>query len=712
MPSTDADSMAARNRDVLALVQASPDAMVVIQNGRHVFANERALELYRARDLAELASRPALDYMEPSLAQVATARMRQMTERRNRLEYVDEVIIRLDGTHCDIEAAGSPIVFDGEPAALVVVRDITARKDAERARRAAEQRFRAAFVHAPIGMAVVDADGVITDANPALAAILRCPVEGLIGSGVFEWVHAEDRGGSLSRFARLLSDASAVETSEIRVLPRDGGIAWAHASTSTLRDADGRPSSFIVQLLDVTARRRAEDRLRYQASRDQLTGLVNRAVFVEHLHGALENVETQEGVPAVLFVDLDRFKVVNDSMGHSCGDELLAQVAVRFRGAIRPTDTIARLGGDEFALLLENVRSADEAALAARRLHHSLLEPFVIDGAQVYVNASIGIALAEPGTGALALLRDADSAMYRAKEAGGGNHVAFDERLRADCSRRMDIESGLYRALSDGEFFLVYQPIVETATGVLTGVEALLRWRRTDGTLVPPDEFIPVAEETGIIVPIGEWVLEQACGQMQRWRAAHPAMPPLTMAVNVSSRQLSSPELCEQILPLVQRISPDRLTLELTETAAVQITGAAIATLERLNRNGVRIAIDDFGTGQSSLARLRTLPVDVVKIDRQFTANLATSEQDRSVVLAIVAMAEALGVTATAEGIETRRQATLLREAGCPLAQGYLYGRAVPPEQLRLWRTPAAALRRPHGYLAPSGSSTATAWTG
>ncbi len=605
-----------------------------------------------------------------------------MTEERSHLDYVDEAIIRLDGTRCEIEAAGNPIVFDGEPAALVVVRDTTARKEAERALQAAEQRFRSAFVHAPIGMAVLDTGGVISEVNPALAPIVGCRMAELVGSSIFGWVHPDDRDGSRARFARLLAGTSAVETSEVRLIRRDGEVVWARASTSTLRDPDGPPSSFILQLEDVTARRTAEEQLRFQASRDHLTGLANRAVFIERLQDAVDVLDRNVGAAAVLFIDLDRFKVVNDSMGHICGDELLAQVAGRFRDSLRPADTIARLGGDEFGVLLQRVRSVDEAALAARRLHHSLIEPFLIEGGEVFVNASIGIALAEPGTDALALLRDADSAMYQAKAAGGGIHVAFDEKLRAACSRRMDIETGLYRALGDGELFLAYQPIVEIATGAVIGVEALLRWRRVDGNLVPPDEFIPVAEETGVILPIGAWVLQQAARQMRAWRAANPAMLPVAVAVNVSTRQLLNPDFCDQVLPLAARLLPDRLTLEITETAAAQITSVGIAALDQLSRNGVEIAIDDFGTGLSSLARLRSLPVHAIKIDRQFITNLASSEQDRSVMLAIVAMAEALGLTAIAEGVETAQQAGLLRDAGCPLAQGYLFDRPLPPEQV------------------------------
>ncbi len=698
--------LVARTPDFRALVQASPDPTVVIQDGHHVFANDRALRLYRARDLAELTAKPALDYMDPAIRDAAVERMHQMTEDRHDLDYVEEAIIRLDGTRCAIESAGTPIVFDGRPAALVVVRDITERAAAEAARQEAEQRFRSAFIHAPVGMAVLDTAGVLTEANPALAEILHCPMEAAVGQPVWRWVHPDDRERSRGRFARLLADVSTVESAEIRIVCEDGEILWGYVSTSALRDGTGHATSFILQLQDTTARRSAEDQLRHRASRDQLTGLANRSLFTARLQAALAADDRTDDRPsdgrpqrrpAVLFLDLDRFKVVNDSLGHGCGDELLTQVAARFQATLRPSDTVARLGGDEFAVLLERVRTTGEAIVAARRLQRCLADPFLIDGADVYANASIGIALAEPGTDASALLRDADAAMYRAKSAGGGTYVTFDEKLRADCSRRMDLENGLYGALSRGELSLLYQPVVTTADGAMVGVEALLRWRRAAGDLVMPDEFIPVAEETGLIVPIGMWVVRTACEQLQAWRAAAPDAPPLSMAVNVSSRQLVTSELGEAVLQLVNSIRPDRLVLEITETAAGQIADTAIRDLEQLCDRGVTIAIDDLGTGHSSLARLRQLPVRILKIDRQFIASLETSASDRSIVLAIIAMTNALGLQAVAEGVETEGQAAILRDAGCELAQGYLFGAPRTAEEIEsaLNRHRAQPHRRP-----------------
>jgi diguanylate cyclase (GGDEF)-like protein len=427
----------------------------------------------------------------------------------------------------------------------------------------------------------------------------------------------------------------------------------------------------------------AEELLTFRATRDYLTGLANRVMFTESLREELTAAAQGGMLPAVLFVDIDRFKNVNDSMGHSCGDELLAQVARRLRSSMRPTDLIARFGGDEFAVLLRGVRRGDDAVIAAQRLGDSLNEPFRIERAEVYVDVSVGIALADPGSDVEGLLRDADSAMYRAKATGGSSHVVFDETLRAASRRRMDIESGLHRAITDDELSLVYQPIVETATGARTGFEALLRWRRSNGEVVSPAEFIPIAEESGTIVPIGAWVMDEACRQSRAWRAANRSLPPMTIAVNVSTRQLLDPVFYEAAVSASQSIYPDVLTLEITESAAADICDGALGTLDGLSRRGVRIALDDFGTGESSLARLRTLPVDILKIDRQFIANISGSAEDESLVRAILAMADALGLTAVAEGVETQAQGAILRKAGCTFAQGYLFGRPLPADEIR-----------------------------
>jgi diguanylate cyclase (GGDEF)-like protein/PAS domain S-box-containing protein len=669
--------------DVQGLIQLSPDPMVVIQDGRHVFANPRALTLYGAEGLAQLASRPAIDYIDPGMHVQARERMRSMTENGAELDYVDEAILRLDGSLCGIESAGSPIVYRGRPAALVVMRDTTRRTAAEAGRRDAEERFRSAFIHAPIGMAVLDEAGIVREANPALAHLLGLGPEMLLDTPVWQWLSPEYHRGSRARFARLLNQRSSCESSQVQLLRADGDTRWVHASTSAIRDHTGQATSFALQLQDLTDWKAAEARLLDQASHDQLTGLANRSVFKERLERALSSGHPSGQGPAVLFLDLDRFKVVNDSMGHACGDELLTRVAARFRSVLRPGDTLARLGGDEFAVLVESVHAVEEASRVAARLRESLHTPILVQRSEVFVTVSIGIALTEPGSDAETLLCDADVAMYAAKGTGGNTLMIFDDRMRAECSKRLDIEIGLRHAISGGELYLLYQPVVEIESGTVTGVEALLRWKPAGRELVMPGDFIPVAEEAGLIVPIGIWVLRQACRQLRQWRVAYPGTAPLTMAVNVSSRQLLTEDLLDAVRELTRDIGPDQLCLEITETAATQVTAAALDTLHQVRALGVVIAVDDFGSGYSSLARLRYLPVDVLKIDREFITNATNSEGDKSVVLAIVAMAHALGLTVIAEGVETAQQAQLVRSAGCDLSQGYYHGRPQQPYDLQ-----------------------------
>lgn len=661
--------------DVQSLIQLSPDPVVVIQDGRHVFANRRALTLYGADSLAQLASRPAIDYIHPSMHVQAAERMRSMTDRGADLDYVDEAIVRVDGSRCEIESAGSPISYRGRPAALVVIRDTTRRYLAESGQREAAERFRSAFVHAPIGMAVLDESGLIREANPALVDLLGLDLDLVVGNPIARWINPEYHRAARIRFARLLERRSSFETSQIQILRPDGSTRWVHASTSAILDRSGAALSFVIQLQDVTGWKAAEARLVDQASHDQLTGLVNRSVFRDRLKQALARARLTQGAPAVLFMDLDRFKVVNDSMGHAYGDELLTCVAGRFRGVLRPGDTLARLGGDEFAVLVENVLEVGEVLQVATRLRECLHAPVQVHRSEVFVTVSIGISLAEPGSDTETLLRDADVAMYAAKAEGGDVQISFDDRMRAVGSTRLDIELGLHRAVAGRELHLEYQPVVDSRTGTMIGVEALLRWQPPGRERIMPDDFIPVAEETGLIVAIGTWVLHDACRQLREWRSAFPDLPSLTMGVNVSSRQLLSSELLDMVREAMQGIGVDRLCLEITETAAAQITDTALHTLQQLRALGVSVAIDDFGSGYSSLARLRYLPVDVLKIDREFISNATSSAGDRSVVVAIAALAQALGLTVVAEGVETAQQATLVLDAGCELAQGYYYGR-------------------------------------
>jgi diguanylate cyclase (GGDEF)-like protein len=427
-------------------------------------------------------------------------------------------------------------------------------------------------------------------------------------------------------------------------------------------------------------RKRAEVELAHQAMHDALTGLPNRALFYDRLGQALNRGGRQGTAVAVLFLDLDRFKLVNDSLGHSAGDKLLVAVAERLAGVLRAGDTAARFGGDEFVILCEDVSGERQAIAIAERIASELEAPFVIDSDEVFAHTSVGIALAaEPGARPEALIRDADAAMYRAKERGGGVYEVFDDAMRERAVRRMATENALHRALDRGEFVMHYQPIVQMATGALYGVEALARWQHPERGLVMPGEFIEAAEETGLIIALGAWAFDTACRQSAAWDGT------VMMSVNLSARQCTHPDLVATFRAILQRTGADpaAVSLEITETALMEDIELSTATLLALKELGLRLALDDFGTGYSSLRALQHLPVDVVKIDRSFIEPIERDPQEAAIVAAVISLSHALGLRTVAEGIETIAQVDRLRALGCDLAQGFYFAKPGPAADVR-----------------------------
>jgi len=429
-------------------------------------------------------------------------------------------------------------------------------------------------------------------------------------------------------------------------------------------------------------RKRAEVALAHQALHDPLTELPNRALFLDRLEQALARAQRSSVNVAVLFLDLDRFKVVNDSLGHEAGDRLLVDVANRLRGVVRPGDTVARFGGDEFTILCD-VRGERDAVLIAERVAAAVEAPFTLDDNEAFLTTSLGIALTTGRVDARAeaLIRDADAAMYRAKERGKSRYELFDSNMRASAVDRLEIENALHRALDRGEFRVFYQPAVDLLTGEPVGVESLVRWQHPERGLVGPDEFIALTEETGLIVPLGAWVLREACRQWKVWEESGTPAP--RIAVNLSTRQLGQPDLVEVVADVLEEtgMDPAQLSLEITESTVLEDTESALGTLEALKRQGVRISLDDFGTGYSSLALLKRLPVDELKVDRSFVMGLGRDPKDSPIVSTVVGLAEALGLAAIAEGVETAAQAEELRRIGCRLAQGFYFARPQPAER-------------------------------
>ncbi|HUQ40148.1 MAG TPA: EAL domain-containing protein [Acidimicrobiales bacterium] len=590
---------------------------------------------------------------------------------------------RKDGTSFWVENSVSPLDLEGPPFTVSVQRDITDRKTAEQALQHSEQRLETLLGHTADIITVIEADGTVRYSNPA-AGRLTGLTEDFNGTSSLELIHPDDRDTVVRALIRQAevgqSDPTDLDRVEFRLRYADG--TWHHVEALVNNCLD-HPAvrGLVVTVHDVTERKVFEAELRRQALHDHLTGLPNRSLLLDRLSHALGRGRRKGTTVAVLFLDLDRFKVLNDSMGHHVGDRLLGAVAARLEEVVRPGDTVARFGGDEFVVLCEDVTGEVEALTVAQRLLDTLQSPFVLDGAEIFVSASIGITL-PVGDDTLpeSLIRDADAAMYRAKERGRARVELFDQAMRLRAMERLQIESDLRRALERGELELHYQPMVALADRSVVGVEALLRWNHPTRGMVGPDDFIPLAEETGIILPIGAWVLEEAC----RWRIGAPLPDEARVWVNMSARQLAQPDLVSQAAELLRRTGApaSQIGLEITETVLMEDPMACIAILGELRGLGFSLALDDFGTGYSSLGYLTRFPIDTVKVDRSFVAQLVEDRGTRAIVTAVIGLTHTLGMDVVAEGVETDAQLSSLRGLGCDVGQGYLFAKPSSADEL------------------------------
>jgi len=559
--------------------------------------------------------------------------------------------------------------------------DITARRAAETELREARERFRQAFDNATTGMCLTGLDKRFMQVNPALCKVLGYAETELVGMNSVDITHPDDRAETLAAFQTMLSGQTSACHLEKRYLHAEGHPIRVLMSAATVRDEAGTPLYFVTQIEDVTERRAAEEKLFHQALHDPLTGLPNRALLVQHLRAALTRPSQVRGPCALLFVDLDGFKAINDSLGHDAGDHVLRRVARQLERSVRAGDTVARVGGDEFVVLCRDLRSEHDAQETAERLLHALATPLELAGAEAVVTASVGIAVAsESGSDPDELIRDADAAMYRAKTRGKNRYEIFDDALRASTLDRIATETSLRRALREDRLRLYNQPMVDLATSSLVGVESLARLDDPDRGILTPDAFMQIAEETGLIVPIGAWMLSAACAQLAEWQVTGAVPRSLKIAVNLSFRQVASPGLIDTVRTALadSALDPHCLALELTETTVIESDAASLRQLEQIRDLGVQLGIDDFGTGYSSLTYLKRLPVSFIKIDKSFVADMVEQGSDREIVASVIGLGKSLGLTTIAEGVETAEQVQALMHLHCDQAQGYYFGRPRP----------------------------------
>ena len=592
----------------------------------------------------------------------------------------ESVNIRKDGSTYPVEILSDVVAdVDGEPLGIISIsRDITARKEREQALLESRERYALALRGANDG--IWDWD-LHTD-----SMVFSERWKEMLGYGDVnitedpsEWisrVHPED----LERLQRDIDTHLDGHTehfrNEHRMLHANGDYRWMLSRGLAVRDDTGTPTRMAGSQTDITDRK----------VHDPLTGLPNRALFLDRLENALRRMRRHRGCIAVLFLDLDRFKLVNDSLGHQAGDQLLGHVARTLEACLRPEDTVARIGGDEFTVLLEAIHDIDDAVMVAERIRSELSDPFFVADQEVFTSASIGIAMSTTGNeNAGDLLRDADTAMYRAKADYAGRYEVFDTEMRRRAVDQLHLETDLRRALEREEFRLYYQPIISLASGEISGFEALIRWQHPTRGLLTPFDFIPTAEDTGFILPIGRWVLREACTQIGEWHQEFPRTRALKISVNLSPKQFSHPKLTKHVQEALREsgLEPCFLQLEITESAFIKNIQGAIEMLQRLRRMGVEVAIDDFGTGYSSLGFLDQLPVDILKIDRSFISKIDLAGKQGELVETMIEMAGKLGIEVVAEGVETAAQRERLERLSCHFMQGFSFSAPVSPEEIK-----------------------------
>ncbi|MEO8200810.1 MAG: EAL domain-containing protein [Gemmatimonadota bacterium] len=667
------------------LFESAPDALVLVDNDSRVLRiNSHFTRLFgytseQARGLSvdDLLAPPNLQLEAATITQQAAGGARVSMETLRR---------RKDGSVVDVSILGTPIVVNGQQVAVYgSYRDITMRKKVEQALRESEERYALAARGSNDGLWDWDFRTGQIYYSPRWKVMLGLR-EQEVGNNPEDWfnrVHPEDLDRVKAEIAAHRDGGGAHLETEHRMRLADGVYRWMLVRGIVLRDERGIAYRMAGSQTDISDRKLYERQLQHDALHDALTGLPNRSLFMDRLEHALSRARRRpDEIFAVLFLDLDRFKVVNDSLGHLLGDRLLVEFARRMERCVRPGDTVSRLGGDEFTILLEDLRDRDEAKQVAERIQADLAHSFNIAGQDVYTSVSIGIALGDSDyVRAEQLLRDADTAMYRAKASGKARYEVFHKAMHADVLTLLHLETDLRRAVERAEFTLDYQPIMALESSRLVGFEALIRWHHPQRGRIGPTDFIATAEETGLIVPIGWWVLTEACRQMKIWHTRFPEHAGLSISVNLSARLFRLAGLHDRVVEVVSAagLESSSLKLEITESALMDYAEASVLTLRRLKHSGIQVQIDDFGTGYSSLNYLQRFDIDALKIDRSFVSKLGLAGENSEIARTIITLARNLGMKVVAEGIETDVQLEQLKRLGCDWGQGFLLAHPLKP---------------------------------
>lgn len=663
------------------LFRLANDAILVIEPETEVVldANDKACEMYgyKRDDFIGLSLQAISENSDQSHSHL------ERLKKTGGCQEFENVQFRADGTPFNLLINSSIIEYQGSSAILSINRDITQRKQADAALRESEYKMRTLLDSMSEGLVQVDKDEVIEFVNDRFCEMIGYAREELLGRVTYDLLFDDYERQHLNAISTKRMQGELGQY-ELRLRRKDGESLYTIVGGAPVFNAEQAIIGTMGVFTDITERKRIEEQMIHDAFHDALTGLANRKLFMEHVRLTLARAKReQNSLFAVLFLDFDRFKVINDSLGHAEGDRLLIAIAGRLKFILRPGDLVARLGGDEFTILLNELDSPEDALRIAERIHQEMGNPFDLGGSEIVTSASIGIAFSnEDYNQAEEILRDADIAMYRAKTRGKACHQIFDQTMHEEARNRLHIEREMRQALEQKEFCLYYQPIIDLKTGVLAGFESLIRWNHPIRGMVPPGEFIPIAEENNMILPLGRWILHESCRQLRQWQRENAAAENLVVSVNLSGKQFIQPDLVEQVASaLIETGLPPRsLKLEITESYLMENSDLAVTTISRLRALGLQLSLDDFGTGYSSLSYLHSLPVSFLKIDRSFVTRMMENKENSEMVETIIRLAQNLKMKVIAEGIETTEQMAHLQMLNCEYGQGYFFSKPVEAE--------------------------------
>jgi diguanylate cyclase (GGDEF)-like protein/PAS domain S-box-containing protein len=668
------------------LIATTLDAVVAVDRTLSVIEWNRQAEAtfgVSAKETLGIPLREGLfDIRQLSMFRAVVGRHRKGHPSRLLRRRLETVLRRANGEEFPAEVTIAPAGVGNEITFTAFIRDLSERKRAESALEQREKRFRTIVEKSWSGVVLLDGDLRFSYAGSSTLHLIGYDEPELIGRSIFEFIHPHEIDTSRKVFQDILSHPNHEAHGELRFRHKNGLWIWLEGFSQNLLH-EPSVGAIVLNYRDVSQRKETEKQLEYRAYYDSLTGLPNRLLFRDRLVNSLSHAKRNRVGLAVMYVDLDHFKLVNDGLGHTFGDALLADVARRLQESLRASDTISRIGGDEFSILLPEVSHTEAVAGVARKILDSLVQPFRVEGHEIFVTASIGIAChPSDGDDAETLLKCADAALYRAKELGRNQAQLFTASMNERYVRRLALEQHLHHAIERGQLELFYQPVYDRARRRISSLEALLRWRDPIRGLIPPSEFIQLAEETGMILPIGEWAVRTACRQLRKWH--DQGLGALRMAVNISAVQLQQRGLVDIVQSALAEtgIEPQMLQLEITESAAMQSFEQTLGVLHELRALGVSIAIDDFGTGQSSLIYLKHFPIDTVKIDKEFLREVTSDETAAAIVSYVINLAHTLQLKVVAEGVETEAQYTFLRHYACDLMQGYLFSKPIPADEV------------------------------